>query len=189
MPWESNEGPRADSQHVRWNNDLNSSAAVVLHISPILRIAERLNKKGEINTQIGYRNEMSAISTCKTFIIWTTHFFFKSSASAKEFKCAKSCTEYKSEKARQITLNFKLNSGRKNTQPVPGTQPLIIKAAPEAVPSLLPMINLLLYCTSSNQAIYSDRFLLANSPGSFTRLCVRAGVPVRVINDNPVCAH
>ena len=132
---------------------------------------------------------MSAISTCKALLFEQLIFFFKTSASSKEFKCAKSCTEYKSEKARQITLNFKLNSGRKNTQPVPGTRLLIIKAAPEAVPSLLPMINLLLYCTSSNQAIYSDRFLLANSPGSFTRLCVRAGVPVRVINNNPVCAH
>ena len=51
MAWESNEAPGADSQHVRWNNDLNSSAAVVSHISSILRIAERLNKKREINTQ------------------------------------------------------------------------------------------------------------------------------------------
>ena len=51
MAWESNEAPGADSQHVRWNNDLNSSAAVVSHISSILHIAELLNKKREINTQ------------------------------------------------------------------------------------------------------------------------------------------
>lgn len=47
----------------------NSCAAIVSHISSILRIAERLNKNREINTQIGYRNEMSAVSTCKAFII------------------------------------------------------------------------------------------------------------------------
>lgn len=47
----------------------NSCAAVVSHISSILRSAERLNKKREINTQIGYRNEMSPVSTCKAFTV------------------------------------------------------------------------------------------------------------------------
>ena len=49
---------------------------------------------------------MSAISTCKALLFEQLIFFFKTSASSKEFKCAKSCTEYKSEyKSEKSTAN------------------------------------------------------------------------------------
>ena len=88
----------------------NSCAAVVSHISSILRSAERLNKKREINTQIGYRNEMSPVSTCKAFTVWTSHHFTKrlpvrKNASARNH-ARNIRANIRAKKARQITLKF-----------------------------------------------------------------------------------
>ena len=52
----------------------------------------------------------------------------------------------------------------------------------------LPVVDLLLYGTGGQQAVDGDLACLTYPPGSLSCLCICGGVPVRIVNDDPVGA-